>query len=92
MVRASWGRSTAERLRRKAGLGELQFTEHDGLDHELGENQARTRNATNPIQEDISRWVAPNVNISFQFKWREPRDEEREGGQCSSSLSLLAKN
>ncbi|CAM9525443.1 unnamed protein product, partial [Sphacelaria rigidula] len=39
MVRASWGRSTTERLRRIAGLGELHFTEHDGLGHELGEDQ-----------------------------------------------------
>lgn len=39
LVQASWGRSTAERLRGIAGLDELQFTEHDGLDHELGEKQ-----------------------------------------------------
>lgn len=42
LVQASWGRSTAERLRGIAGLDELQFTEHDGLDHELGEKQAST--------------------------------------------------
>lgn len=49
MVRASWGRSTTERLRRIAGLGELHFTEHDGLGHELGEDQVSTTNTINPI-------------------------------------------
>ncbi|CAN0108433.1 unnamed protein product, partial [Laminaria digitata] len=37
MVKAAWGRATAERLR---GRGfDLSFAEHDGLDHELGEAQ-----------------------------------------------------
>lgn len=39
MVRASWGRKTAEGLRAR-GYG-VSFTEHEGLHHELGDRQAR---------------------------------------------------
>lgn len=39
MVKASWGRSTAEKLRAVTGLDGLEFTEHEGLNHELSEPQ-----------------------------------------------------
>lgn len=39
MVDVAWGRATTERL--KARGFDVRFTEHDGLDHELGERQAR---------------------------------------------------
>lgn len=40
MVKVDWGRTTAERLR---GRGfDVRFAEHEGLDHEIGREQARS--------------------------------------------------
>lgn len=41
MVKVSWGRATAQKLKAK-GL-DLSFKEHSEMDHELGEEQARPR-------------------------------------------------
>lgn len=42
-VSAKWGESTAEGLRKTAGLEGLSFREHEGVMHELEANQARER-------------------------------------------------
>eukprot|EP00904_Undaria_pinnatifida_P011588 jgi/Undpi1/755/HiC_scaffold_10.g04219.m1 len=70
MVKAAWGRATAERLRGR-GL-DMSFTEHDGLDHELGEEQIA----------GLLGWISSVVDRP-EFGQSKTVEEDGDGGRIS---------